>query len=49
MAFESLKKHTMIKVFDPKKEVSLTVVANEHGGVEIISQKGHPVIYLSRK
>ena len=39
----------VIKIFDPKKEVTLTIDASERAIAAVISQEGHPIMYLSRK
>ena len=53
LAFESLKKaltrKPVIKIFDPKKEITLTTDASAHAMAAILSQEGHPIMYLSRK
>ena len=38
----------MIKIFDPKKEVTL-IDASEYAIAAVVSQEGHPIMYLSRK
>ena len=52
-AFEELKKvlpsKTVIKIFDPKNEVTLTTDASERAVAAVASQEGHPIMYLSRK
>ena len=52
-AFEALKKaltsKKVIKIFDPKKEVTLTTDASERAIAVVVSQEGHPIMYLSRK
>ena len=37
------------KIFDPKKDIMLTTDASEHSISGILSQEGHPIIYLSRR
>ena len=39
----------VIKVFDPRKEVTLTTDASEHAVSAILSQDDHPIMYLSRR
>ena len=52
-AFESLKKaltsKPVIKIFDDKKEVTLITDASECAIAAVVSQEGHPFMYLSRK
>ena len=36
-------------VFDLGKDITLTTDASEHSISGILSQEGHPVIYLSRR
>ena len=52
-AFEALKKalisKSVIKHFDPKKVVTLTTDASKRVIAAVISQEGHPIMYLSRK
>ena len=52
-AFEALKKvltsKPVLKIFDPKKEVTLTTGVSEHAIATVVSQEGHPIMYLSRK
>ena len=38
-----------MKIFDPKKEITLTTDATEHAVSAILSQEDRPIIYLSRK
>ena len=51
--FEALKKaltsKPVIKIFNPKKEVILTTDASECTIAAVVSQEGHPIMYLSRK
>ena len=37
-----------MKIFDPKKDMTLTTDASEHSISVILSQEGHPIMYLSR-
>ena len=39
----------VIKIFDPKKEVTLTIDTSERAIAAVVSQEGHPIMYLSRK
>ena len=52
-AFDKLKvileKKPIVKIFDPKKDMTLTTDASEHSISGIISQEGHPIMYLSRR
>ena len=52
-AFEALEKaltsKPVIKIFDPKKEVTLTTDASEPTVAAFVSQEGHPIMNLSRK
>ena len=47
-AFEALKKaltsKLVIKIFDPKKEVTLTSDTSEHAIAAVVSQEGHPIM-----
>ena len=42
-------KKPVVKVFDPQKDIALTTDANEHSISGILSQGGHPIIYLSKR
>ncbi len=52
-AFSKLKKALMekpiVKIFDPKKEITLTTNASEYTVSAILSQDHHPIMYLSIK
>ena len=50
-AFEALKKAltSKQKIFNPKKEVTLTTDASERAIAVVVSQEFHPIMYLSRK
>ena len=52
-AFNKLKRalveKPVVKVFDPKKELTLTTDASERAVSAILSQDNHPVMYLSRR
>ena len=52
-AFEALKKALTdkpeIKIFDPKKEVTLITDASEYALAAVVSQGDHLIMYLSRK
>ncbi len=51
-AFDRLKvimaKKPVVKIFDPKKDITLTTDASEHSISGILSQ-GHLIMYLSRR
>ena len=36
-------------MFDPKKEITLATDASERAIAAVVSQEGHPIMYLSRK
>ena len=44
-----MTKKPVVKIFDPKKDITLTTDASEHSISGILSQEGHPIIYLSRR
>ena len=44
-----MAKKPVVKIFDPKKDITLTTDANEHSISGISSQDGHPIMYLSRR
>ena len=46
---KALTSKPLIKIFDPKIEVTLTTDTSEHAIATVVSQEGHPIIYLSRK
>ena len=52
-AFDRLKvimaKELIVKMFDPKKDIMLTIDASEHSISGILSPEGHPMMYLSRR
>ncbi|PAA81730.1 hypothetical protein BOX15_Mlig033926g4 [Macrostomum lignano] len=52
-AFEDLKRalavYPVIRIFDPRKLTTLTTDASESAVSGILSQDGHPVLYLSRR
>ena len=52
-AFKALKKaltsKLIIKIFDPKKEITLTTDTSECAIAAVVSQESHPIMYLSRK
>lgn len=52
-AFDKLKsalsEYPLVQPFDPNKETELTTDASEKAVSGIISQNGHPVMYMSRK
>ena len=45
----ALIRKPIVKIFDSKKEVALMTDASEHAVAAILSQEGHPIMYLSRK
>ena len=44
-----MAKKLVVKIFDPKKDITLTTDASEHSIFRILSQEGHPIMYLSRR
>lgn len=44
-----MAKKPVVKMFDPKKDMTLTTDASEHSISGILSQEGHPILYLSRR
>ena len=52
-AFDRLKvimaKKPEVKIFHPKKDITLTTDPSEHSISAIFSQEGHPIMYLSRR
>ena len=44
-----MAKKPVVKIFDSKKDITLTTDASEHLISGILSQKGHPITYLSRR
>ena len=44
-----MAKKLVVKIFDPKKDITLTTDASEHSISGILSQEGHPIMYLSRR
>ena len=44
-----MTKKPLVKIFDPKKDITLTTDASELSISGILSQEGHPIIHLSRK
>ena len=53
VAFDKLKKllsaYPIVKIFDPAKDTTLTTDASEVSISAIMTQDGHPIMYLSRK
>ena len=43
-----MAKKPLMKIFNPKKDIMLTTDASEHSISGILSQEGHPIMYLSR-
>ena len=52
-AFDRLKvimaKKLIVKFLVPKEDIMLTTYASEHSISGILSQEGHPIMYLSRR
>ena len=44
-----MAKKLVAKIFDPKKDITLTTDASEHSISGILSQDGHPIMYSPRK
>ena len=44
-----MAKKPVVKIFDPKRDITLTTDASEHSISGILSQEGHPITYLSRR
>ena len=44
-----MAKKPIVKTFDTEKDITLTTDASEHSISGILSQEGHPIIYLSRR
>ena len=44
-----MTKKPLVKVFEPKKDITLTTDASKHSLSEILSQEGHPIMYLLRR
>ena len=44
-----MSKKPVVKIFDLKKDVTLTTDVSEHSIFGILSQEGHPIMYLSRR
>ena len=44
-----MAKKPEVNIFDPEKDITLTTVASEHSISGILSQEGHPIMYLSRR
>ena len=44
-----MAKKPIVKIFDLKKDITLTTDASEHSIFGILSQEGHPMMYLSRR
>lgn len=53
IAFDKLKSilsnKPVVKIFDPRKEITVTTDASEHSISGILSQQGHSIMYLSRR
>ena len=46
---KALTSKPVIKIFDPKKEVTLTTDASKRAIAAVVSQEDHPIMYLSGK
>ena len=44
-----MEKKIVVKIFDPKKDTTLTTDASEYSKSGILSQEGHLIMYLSRR
>ena len=44
-----MPKEPVVKIFDPKQDITLTTNASEHSISGILSQEGHQIMYLSRR
>ena len=44
-----MAKKPEVNIFNPKKDIMLTTDASEHSISGILSQDGHPIMYLSRR
>ena len=44
-----MAKKPEVKIFNPKKDITLTTDASEHSISGILSQEGHRIMYLSRR
>ena len=44
-----MAKKPFVKIFDPKKDITLTTDASKHSISGILLQEGHPIMYLSRR
>ena len=44
-----MAKKPVVKILDPKKDITLTTDASKHSISGILSQEGHPIMYLSRR
>ena len=42
-------KKPIVKFFDPTKDITLTTDASEYSIYKLLSQEGHPIMYLSRR
>lgn len=51
--FDQLKltfaKRPIVEIFDPTKDITLTTDASKHSISGILSQEGHPIMYLSKR
>ena len=44
-----MAKKSIVKIFDLKRDITLTTDASEHSISGILSQEGHLIMYLSRR
>ena len=44
-----MAKKPIVRIFDPKKDITLTTDVSEHSMSGILSQEGHLIMYLSRR
>ena len=44
-----MAKKPVVKICDPKKDITLSIDASEHSVSGILSQEGYPIMYLSRR
>ena len=44
-----MAKKPAVKIFDPKKDITLTADASEHSISGVLSQERHPIMYSSKR
>ena len=44
-----MPKKPVVKIFDPKQDITLTTDASEYSISGLLSPEGHPIMYLSRR